>query len=332
MNRKHVAIASILIILAGVVAVVSLRSDGTRSSPQRGTGPSAPAQPSDAPSFVPSASSNIYVLDVATRSLNQVTRNEDQQITSGPTWSRQGRIAFSEETSGEELARLFVVKPDGSGRREVSKRVRDLFGPTWAPDGKKLAGQKLGSGIYVVDLRTGSTRRLPATSERDDAPAWSPDGDTIAFQRRVAGTNLELYAIDATGTGLRRLTRDPLQQISPAWSPDGSRLAFGEQQKTGNWAVSTMKLDGSDRKVLTDPQLSSQDPAWSPDGKRIAFVIQEDTRDSIAVIDAEGGKYQRITPTSLAIAANPFWSPDGKKIVFTGRSAERPPPARAPGL
>ena len=332
MNRKHLAIASILIILVGVVAMVSSRSDKGRGSSQPDTGASAPAQPSDAPSFVPSASSNIYVIDVATRSLAQITRNDRQQITSGPAWSRKGQIVFSEEGTGDQIPRLFVVTPDGSSRREVSMRARGLFGATWAPDGQRLAAQRLGSGIHVLDVRTGTVHRLEATSERDDAPAWSPDGETILFQRQVTGTNLELYAIGATGTGLRRLTRDPLQQIGPAWSPDGSRVAFGEQQKTGNWAVSSMKLDGSDRRVLTDPKLSSQDPAWSPDGKRIAFVIQEDTRDSIAVMDAEGGKPQRITPPSLAIATNPFWSPDGKKIVFTARRAERPPPARSPGL
>ena len=195
-------------------------------------------------------------------------------------------------------------------------RVRDLYQPSWAPDGRKLAVTRFGSGIDVLDVRTGSVRRLKRTSKVDDAPVWSPDGKTIVFQRRVTATNWELYRIDPTGRGVRRLTRDPLQQVNPAWSPDGSRLAFAEQQKTGNWAMSNMKIDGSDRRLLTDSRISSQDPSWSPDGKKIALVLQDGLRDSIAVIDADGGRPVRSHPTvSMVSPTHP--------VLVAGRQEDR---------
>ena len=159
---------------------------------------------------------------------------------------------------------------------------------------------RFGSGIHVLDVRTGSVRRLKRTTELDDAPVWSPDGKAIVFQRRVTSTNWDLYRINPTGRGVRRLTRDALQQVNPAWSPDGSRLAFAEQQKTGNWAISTMKIDGSDRRLLTDARISSQNPSWSPDGKKIALVLQDGLRDAIALIDAGGGRPVRISPRPLS--------------------------------
>lgn len=326
-GRKNVALASAaLIILVGVVAIVSSRSDETDGKrPSDGKSP-APPRPDGHPSFVPSGSTNIYAIDVATRALEQLTRNDDEQFASEPVWSASAGIAFSEASSPEESAELLLINPDGSGRRKVPTRVSGLFQPSWAPDGRKLAVTRFGSGIHVLDVRTGSVRRLKRTSEVDDAPVWSPDGKTIVFQRRVTGTNWELYRIDPTGRGLRRLTRDPLQQINPAWSPDGSRLAFAEQQKTGNWAISSMKIDGSERKLLTDRRLSSQDPSWSPDGKKIALILQEGSRDSIAVIDAVGGRPVRITPRSLVAPTNPSWSPDSKRIAFAAHRAERPPP------
>lgn len=318
--------AATLIVLAGGVAILS-----SGSEEPNGKGPSdskspAPAQPPEQPSFVLSGSTNIYTIDVATRALEQLTTNDDDQLASDPVWSAKGGIVFSEESSPEEPPRLLLVNPDGSGKRKVPTRISGLFQPSWAPDGRKVAVARFGSGIHVLDVRTGSVRRLKRTSEIDDAPVWSPDGKTIVFQRRVTGTNWELYRIEPTGRGLRRLTRDPLQQINPAWSPDSSRLAFAEQQRTGNWAISTMKIDGSDRKLLTDPRLSRQNPAWSPDGKKIALVLQESLRDSLAVIDADGGRPMRLTPRSLVAPTNPFWSPDGKKIVFAAHRAERPPP------
>jgi Tol biopolymer transport system component len=337
-SRKHLALALAGLVAVAVVAIVIARSeetdriptsDGERTAPSQQS--EAPSQESEPPSFVPSGSSNIYVVDVATRSFDQLTKNDGQQIASHPAWSGSGKIAFSEAPSGDEEAKLFLIDPDGSNRKGIPTRVSQLLQPDWAPDGHRVAVVRFGTGIYVLDLRTGSTRRLKATSEIDDAPAWSPDGKTIVFQRQVTASNWDLYGISPTGSGLRRLTRDPLQQINPTWSPDGSRLAFSEQQKNGNWVVSSMRLDGSDRKLLTDQKLSSQDPSWSPDGEKIAFILQELSRSWIAVVAADGGEAERISPQSLVTPESPFWSPDSKKIAFASRHAARPPPDRGPG-
>jgi TolB protein len=335
LTRKQLALAaSTLIVLVGAVILVSagLENDTTTEDGdmERPSGDAQPV-PSEAPSFVPSGRSNIYAIEVDTGSLDQLTRNEAEQTASQPVWSAQGTIVFSEASSGDEPARLFLVNPDGSGRRRVPTHVSQLFQPTWAADGRKVAAVRLGAGIYVVDTRTGSARRLRATRDADDAPVWSPDGKSIVFQRQVTPTNWDLYRIGPTGSGLRRLTRDSRQQVNPAWSPDGSRLAFSEQQRNGNWAVSSMKVDGSNRKLLTDPRLSSQEPSWSPDGEKIAFVLQQSSRQSIAVIDAGGGRPQRISPRSLVAATHPSWSPDSKKVTFAARRAERPPPGAPSG-
>jgi Tol biopolymer transport system component len=323
---KSVAPASAaLIILVGVVAIVSSRSDETDGKRPIDSKSPAPPHSGGHPSFVLSASTNIYAIDVATRTLEQLTKNDEEQFASEPVWSARAGIIFSEAASPEEPTELHRMNPDGSGRRKVPGRVSGLYQPSWAPDGRTIVVSRLGSGVYVLDVRTGSVRRLKRTTEADDAPVWSPDGKTIVFQRGM-GTNWELYRIDPTGRGLRRLTRDPLQQVNPAWSPDGSRLAFAEQQKTGNWAISSMRIDGSDRKLLTDQRISTQNPSWSPDGKRIALVLQEGSRDSIAVIDAGGGRPVRITPRSLVSPTNPSWSPDSKRIAFAAHRAERPPP------
>ena len=335
MNWKHFAfVAAALAVPIGAVAIATSRNDetdGKRPAETAQTEVAEPSEPSEDPSFVSSGSSNIYIIDVATRALDQVTTNDAGQIATAPDWSSTGDIVFSEAPGGDELASLFIVKPDGSGRRRVSTRIRHLFGPTWAPDGSAIAFLRLGYALYVIDVRTNRVRRLEATSSADDAPAWSPDGDSILLQRQMpTATNLELYLIDPAGKRVRRLTRDPLQQITPAWSPDGSRVAFAEQHKNGKWVISTMRLDGSERSLLTDSRISSQDPAWSPDGRRIAFVLQQGERQSIGVVDADGGKALTITPKELVEAMSPVWSPDGKKIAFAARRASRPPPSRAP--
>ena len=313
--------SALVLILVAATVVVSSGSEERNESAQ----PAAP--PPEVP-FEKSGYSNIYVLDVASRSLDRLTNYKDKYARD-PSWSAAGGIAFS-EAPPSDFARLALVSPDGSARREVPTRATHLFHPTWSPDAKRVAVVRLAKGIYVVNLRTGSERRLQETGENDSGPTWSPDGKAIVFERHVRNTNWDLYRVSPAGGGLKRLTRDSLQQLNAAWSPDGSSLVFTEQQKTGNWALISMKLDGSDRKRLTDPSLSSQEPSWSPDGKKLAFVLQEGDRSSIGVIDAAGGGSVRITPRSL-VPSHPVWSPDGKRIAFAAQTVVRPPPTAPPG-
>ena len=314
---------AVAIILAGTTVAGCFGSDESK----------APTHPSHSPSsseipLAKSRFSNLYVTDAAGRSLDRLTKGNDM-FARDPSWSATGGIVFS-QAPPNDFARLFLVKADGAAKREVPTRATHLFHPTWSPDAREIAVVRLGKGIYLVDARTGSERRLRNTGERDNAPVWSPDGKSIVFERQVEPTNWDLFRVSPTGGGLRRLTRDPLQQINAAWSPDGSSLVFTEQQRTGNWALIRMKLDGSERKRLTAPSLSIQEPSWSPDGKRIACVLQEGDRTSIAVLGAAGGDPVRITPRSLH-PSHPVWSPDGKKIAFAAQSAVRPQPNAPPG-
>jgi Tol biopolymer transport system component len=324
---KHVALASLaLIILVGGVLVLSSGSD---ESSDETVESESPAQ-SEPPSSIPSGFTNIYTIDVDSGSIDSITDNAQGELAAGPAWSDRGKIVFGEASSGERLAHLFVINADGTGRKRIQTSISHLFQPTWAPDGRRVAVVRLGSGIYVIDVASGSAHRV-TRDESDDGPAWSPDGRTIAFTRQVTSTNPELHRVNASGGGIRRLTRDRFQQSNPAWSPDGSRIVFAEQQTNGNWGLVSMGLDGSDRKLLTSLRISCQDPAWSPDGKKVAFVLQESSGESLAVVDASGGTPRRLDTKKLIQVASPSWSPNSKKIVFAARSAARPPPTPAPG-
>jgi hypothetical protein len=144
--------AAALIILVGVVAIVSSRSGETEGKRPSDSKSPAPLHSGGHPSFVPSGSTNIYVIDVASRALEQLTKNDEEQFASEPAWSARAGIAFSEASSPEESTELLLINPDGSGRRRVPTRVSGLFQPSWAPDGRKLAVARFGSGIHILDV------------------------------------------------------------------------------------------------------------------------------------------------------------------------------------
>lgn len=87
---------------------------------------------------------------------------------------------------------LFVMRADGSERRQITRFGAASFCPFFTPDGKKL--------IFA--------------SNRDDAN----------------GRNFELYLINLDGSGVERLTHEPTFDGFPMFSPDGKKLVWASNR------------------------------------------------------------------------------------------------------
>jgi Tol biopolymer transport system component len=251
-----------------------------------------------------------------------------KQLTSGqiaqqPSWAPAKRITFTAADCDDSCwSKLYYIDPKGINQVLVQvKAAHHLFHPTWSPDGRRIAAVALGRGIFSVRASGRKVRKL-TTGQSDEAPNWSPTSDWIVFDKRVSGTNYDIFAVNDVTRKVRRLTHDRRQQTNPASSPDGSRIAFAEQQPDGTWAVFTMRTDGSGRSRVTGRDYSAQEPVWSPDGSRIAFVKQSLDRASIAVVGADGGHPRTLTGKTL-YASTPAWSPDGRTIAFSAVSSQR---------
>ena len=150
-----------------------------------------------------------------------------RETAAPPSWSPDsGELAFA-AVEGEEAV-IYVVRPDGSGRREVWRSGAD--GPSapitqvsWSPDGTEILF--ISDRVYVVDADGSDPRLLsPALPDttfrlhpRDGSPdvgavraAWSPDGARVAvyYPKRRAALRVErplLITVSADGTDLRTL-------------------------------------------------------------------------------------------------------------------------------
>jgi Tol biopolymer transport system component len=290
-------------------------------SGRSGTTSSAPPQktPAEQETEEHAHDSDIYVVDLRTHRLKKVTSG---QIAQQPSWAPNKRITFTAADCDDScFSKLFYV--DRNGINQVLVQVKanhHLFHPTWSSDGR-IAAVALGRGIFSVSPSEPKPHKL-TSGQSDEAPHWAPKGNWIAFDKRVSGTNYDIFAVNAVTRKVKRLTHDPRQQTNPAWSPDGSRLAFAEQQSSGTWAIVTMRIDGSDRHRITGRDFSAQEPSWSPDGRRIAFVKQSLDRASIAVVGLDGRHARTVTSKNL-FASTPVWSPDGESLAFSAAPGEK---------
>src|SRR5437773_2465344 len=101
--------------------------------------------------------------------------------------------------------------------------VRQIRNASPSPDGKRIAFSAL-DRLYVMDLPSGTPRRLTNDSVKEQVPAWSPDGQWLAYVTWTdhGGT---LNKIRATpGSRPVRVTTDSAFFDTPVWSPDGARI------------------------------------------------------------------------------------------------------------
>jgi len=91
------------------------------------------------------------------------------------------------------------MSPDGSDAMRLTTNSAGDFGPSWSPDGSKIAfwsDRDGNSEIYVMNADGSEQTRLTDNSASDQEPAWSPDGRRIAFVSSRDG----FTAISAGGT------------------------------------------------------------------------------------------------------------------------------------
>lgn len=142
--------------------------------------------------------------------------NDGSSIAWNNHWSPDGKwIAFTgSRESGKGLA-VFVMKADGSERRQITHLEADdgnAQWPVWSRNGRQLAIQvsnvKLHSGdIWVVDVASGEAHKLAAHDRPylDETPYWFPNGKRIAFQSNRTG-KMEVWVMNADGSGQRQVT------------------------------------------------------------------------------------------------------------------------------
>lgn len=253
---------------------------------------------------------NVYLLDVDTSSLTQLTGNETSTF-SGPFSPNGKRLLFT----GFGLTHSFVgvMNPDGSSQTDLTNRAdSDEAFPAWSPDGKQIAftsRRDKNNEVYVMNADGSDSTRLTDRLGDDFAPAWSPDGSRIVFvSDRDNQTGVySLYLMDADGTNVVRLTHGPGSDTSPDWSADGTRIVY-QSIREGQADIYVINLDGSGETGLTQNPADDYSPRWSPEGSQIAFQTRRDGNWEIYLMNSDGSGPVNLT-NDPSDDQSPYWRP-----------------------
>ncbi|MEO5592426.1 MAG: hypothetical protein ABIQ94_07725 [Chitinophagaceae bacterium] len=287
-----------------------------------------------------SHTTNIWILDIKTKKLVGLTGKSEIQgdptKPNGffhPSWSPDGKwIAFSSDRNTEWLGHgngsgwehvqelsIYIIHPDGTGFRRITKTGLCDGAPKWSPDGKKIIyyeiqvedtwaarrpnlALKVSSQIFSVDINSGERIELTSGPGLKVLPQYLTN-EKIGYLLK-AGPNAGLAYIGG-GANVKGNMR------SPYWSPDGKKVIYEKVDFTHR--KQNLPLYSWDANY--DYRYTDVFPNFSKDGKLV--VTDKDFDSGISIMDADGSNKQKVfTPTDGDAAFMPTWSPDGQWIAF----------------
>ncbi len=224
----------------------------------------------------------------------------------------ESKLSYQSTSGGLECDQIFLMNPDGTGKRMLSTGKGRTTCSYILPDGKSI----LYASTHLAD------ENCPAPPDFSRGYVW-----------KLYGT-FDIFRADIEGTIQNQLTNTPGYDAEATISPKGDKIVF-TSTRDGDPEIYVMDLDGSNQTRLTFEKGYDGGPFFSPDGTKIVFRASRPKTDDelkdyddlvekglvrpgileIYVMDADGSNMKQVTNFGKASFA-PYFHPDGERIIF----------------
>ncbi len=163
---------------------------------------------------------------------------------------KTNRLIYTSMESGD--LDLWSMKPDGSGKKQLTTKRGYDGGAVFSRDGKKIVWRA----------------NHPAT------PEGMARYDALLKENLTAPMKMELWVSDADGGNAKQITKNNCANFAPTFTPDGKKIVFSSNQHKcdgRDFELYMVNLDGSGQEQITNFGGFSSFPEFSPDGKRLVF-------------------------------------------------------------
>jgi len=235
-----------------------------------------------------------------------------------PSYSPDGQlIAFQ---SGPNL---WVSRPDGTDKKQLTGENGQPRRPHWSPDGKEILYiDRMPTGthrMFTIPATGGASRELHVGALNPGEAVFSSDGKTIAFDARSDDNPAEevgLYLLDRK-TGLVRTIAGSEGLAKPSFSPNGRYLGA--------------ESDDNDRIMLLDLRTSRWKEirkgtafgplGWSRDSQYLYFQDLLEENQPIWRMNVDRGSFERVTDFRVQLEGSvsrcglEAVAPDGSPVI-----------------
>jgi TolB protein len=240
-------------------------------------------------------------------------------------------VVFNSIRDGNASQQIYIMNPDGTKQRRVTRDGFSDVDPDIAPNGRGIVFTSNGTAagdhdIFLLDSR--GVRDLTNNPADDEWARFSPNGREIVFGSNRDSGVYEIFLLNLRTGATRQLTAAPVLSRYASWSPDGRKLVFRQ-----GIDITVANADGSGTPVTLTHETAphfAQMPVFSPDGRYIAFMSTREGYCSVFRMDSDGKNQTNLTPidangnAATWCSRAPAWSADGREIYFmssrTGRN------------
>src|SRR5439155_609230 len=118
------------------------------------------------------------------------------------------------------------------------QKLVNVSDPQIAPDGKSIAcvvsrvnwtDDRFDANLVLVDIASGTQRKLTFDRKGVGSPRWSPSGDRLAFLATAGSGDKaapQVFVLDMRGGEARQITEAANGVEQYAWKPDGADIAY----------------------------------------------------------------------------------------------------------
>jgi Tol biopolymer transport system component len=246
-------------------------------------------------------------------------------------------LAYERFSRNFDIQRAEIVGPEGTASHRLQPSVpliastRRENGPSWSPDGRKIAFTSDRSGtpeVWICESDGSNPLKLTSLSAQNVLfPRWSPDGRLTFSATTGPDGNFESYVVDARGGPPERIhAPGHKSMVHTIFSHDGRWLYFIPGAKDGAVEAFRMPATGGEAVQITR---SGKNGAFRPeevDG-RLYFAKIDSGRigaGGLWSMPVTGGEERQIlesvttmnwTVTPKGIYYFDFAVPNGRKLV-----------------
>mgnify|MGYP000955008902 CR=1 FL=1 len=240
-------------------------------------------------------------------------RDED---IGGISWTPDGKIVYVSQASGQ--GQLWLVQPDGAGKKQLTFYGGDKFWPAVTADGQYIVHTVVDKGvpsIWRVNLDGTNPKQL-ANVKLANYPDCSPDNKWVVFSSSTDG----LWKVPIEGGTPVQLSKNRMVR-RPAISPDGKLIACRyKEQPDAAEQLALFSIDGGEPIMVfaVPPTIDAYTRVlWMPNGKGLAYVNKQGSLSNLWVQPLDGSMPKQLTNFTSDQVLKFAWSRDGKHLAIS---------------
>ncbi len=176
--------------------------------------------------IVITARGRVFVAPVKSGRFVAFTEQKDVRYRDA-VFSSDGSNIF---TLSDESGEFEFVKMPSSGMGKTNKITNNgkvlRYAGIPSPDGKWIAYDDLRGNMFVLNISSGTSKKISTNDEGIYSFSWSPDSKWIAFVQVAFNTMAQIQVYNLGTNNLFPLTSDRANSMNPSWSPDGKFIYF----------------------------------------------------------------------------------------------------------